>query len=71
MCCRYYVESSERTQELIEQMPPSLRSRWERTGAVKTSGEIKPTDVAPVIAPNSRGERAVYPMKWGMLWRAL
>ena len=41
-------------------MPPSLRSRWERTDAVRVSGEIKPTDVAPVIAPNSRGERAVY-----------
>ena len=67
MCCRYYVESSERTQELVEQMPPSLRSRWERADAVKTSGEIKPTDVAPVIAPNSRGERAVYPMKWGYM----
>ena len=65
MCCRYYVESSERTRELVEQMPPSLRSRWERTDAVRVSGEIKPTDVAPVIAPNSRGERAVYPMKWG------
>ncbi len=28
MCCRYYVESSERTREIVEQMPPSLRSRW-------------------------------------------
>lgn len=28
MCCRYYVESSERTRELVEQMPPSLRSCW-------------------------------------------
>ena len=45
-------------------MPQSLRSRWERTDAVKTSGEIKPTDVAPVIAPNIRGEKAVFPMKW-------
>jgi len=38
MCCRYYVESSERTQELVEQMLLSLKSRWERTDAVKTSG---------------------------------
>ena len=65
MCCRYFVESSERTRELIAQMPQSLVERWTHTDAVKTSGEIKPTDVAPVIAPNSRGERAVYPMKWG------
>ena len=65
MCCRYYIGSSERTQELFEQMPQSLKSRWEHSDAVKTSGEIRPTDVAPVIAPNSKGERAVYPMKWG------
>ena len=45
MCCRYYIESSERTQELVEQMPPSLRSRWERTDAVRTIGDIKPTAV--------------------------
>ncbi len=64
MCCRYYVESSERTQELLEQMPVPLKSRWERTDAVRTIGDIKPTDVAPVIAPNSKGKRAVYPMKW-------
>ena len=30
-----------------------------------TSGEVRPTDVAPVLAPNSRGKRTVYPMKWG------
>lgn len=30
-----------------------------------TSGEVRPTDVAPVLAPNSKGERTVYPMKWG------
>ncbi len=46
-------------------MPQSLKCRWEHTDAVKTSGEIRPTDVAPVIAPNSKGLRAVYPMKWG------
>lgn len=71
MCCRYYVESSERTRELVAQMPPSLRSRWERTDAVRSSGEINPTDVAPVIAPNSKGERAVYPMKWGYAMASL
>ncbi|MCR4616650.1 MAG: hypothetical protein K5669_00515 [Lachnospiraceae bacterium] len=45
-------------------MPVPLKSRWERTDAVRTIGDIKPTDVAPVIAPNSKGKRAVYPMKW-------
>lgn len=36
--------------------------------SMKTEGEIRPTDVAPVIAP-SRGERRPdsFPMRWGFL----
>ena len=30
-----------------------------------TSGEVRPTDVVPVIAPDQKGNRSVYPMKWG------
>lgn len=32
---------------------------------VKTEGEIRPTDIAPVIAPNAKGVRTVFPMIWG------
>ncbi len=32
---------------------------------VLTSGEIRPTDVVPVLAPNRNRKRAVFPMKWG------
>ncbi len=71
MCCRYFVDSSETLENLVGQMPRSLMDKWNRTTAVHTSGEIRPTDVAPVIAPNSRGERAVYPMKWGFAERSL
>ena len=71
MCCRYFVDSSETLENLVGQMPRSLIDKWNRTNAVLTSGEIRPTDVAPVIAPNSRGERAVYPMKWGYAERSL
>lgn len=71
MCCRFYIYSSEEMNEIIESMPRSLIDKWNRTDEVKTSGEIKPTDVAPVIAPNSRGERAIYPMKWGFAEKSL
>ena len=30
-----------------------------------TSGEVRPTDIVPVLAPDPQGNRAVYPMKWG------
>ena len=29
------------------------------------TGEIRPADMAAVIAPNKRGERSVFPMRWG------
>ena len=32
---------------------------------VNMTGEIRPTDMAAVIAPNKHGERAVFPMLWG------
>ncbi|MCR4616664.1 MAG: SOS response-associated peptidase [Lachnospiraceae bacterium] len=53
--------------ELVERMPKSLSDKWIQIQGIKTSGEIRPTDVVPVIAPNSHGERAVYPMKWGFV----
>ncbi len=31
----------------------------------KTEGEIRPTDMVPVIAPDRSGNRAVFPMVWG------
>ena len=35
------------------------------TGILKTSGEIRPTDIVPVLAPDRGGNAAVYPMQWG------
>ncbi len=32
---------------------------------LKTEGEIRPTDMVPVIAPDRNGDRAVFPMVWG------
>ena len=33
--------------------------------AILTSGEIRPTNVVPVIAPGKNGKKAAFPMKWG------
>ena len=66
MCCRYYMELSPELRPIVEEMnrSPLARKFLERT-AVLSSGEIRPTNVAPVIASNRSGERAVFPMKWG------
>ena len=72
MCCRYYADLSPELRPIVEEMNRSpLVSRWHKTGAVKTCGEIRPADVAPVIAPNRKGERAVFPMKWGFSAKSL
>ncbi|MCR5684178.1 MAG: SOS response-associated peptidase [Lachnospiraceae bacterium] len=34
-----------------------------------TDGEVYPTDIVPVIAPNSKGIRSAFPMQWGFLAR--
>ena len=72
MCCRYWAEESPELREIVEEMNRSpLVKKWQNTNAVKTYGEIRPTDVVPVIAPNRSGDRAVYPMKWGYSGKTL
>ena len=72
MCCRYWVEESPEIKEIVAQMNRSpLADKWRYTRAIKNFGEIRPTDVAPVIAPNRSGVKTVYPMKWGYTGKSL
>ena len=71
MCTRYALEKD--LPELREIIDAALRSllaqRFVDTHArpVITDGEVRPTDVVPVIAPDAKGRRAVFPMQWGFL----
>ena len=69
MCTHFYLQyQSQELKDIIQAAVDSkLANRLvhERAKAVKTYGEIKPTDIVPVIAPNSKGTRAVFPMQWG------
>ena len=72
MCCRYYAEESPELRPIVEEMNrSSLVRKWNRISGIKSYGEIRPADVAPVIAPNRFGERAVFPMKWGFPGKSL
>lgn len=72
MCCRYWMEESPELRPVVEEMNRSpLVRRWQKTTGIITSGEVRPTDVVPVIAPNKNGIRTVYPMKWGFSGRSL
>lgn len=63
MCGRYWIDDGRDCVELgeiIEQV-----NRRPSAGPVKTSGEIFPTDVAPVIASSKRLVPEAFAMGWG------
>lgn len=68
MCTRYYMEMSPELRPIIEeaQQAALTRSMIHHLGkAFKSEGEIRPTDMVPVIAPDASGKRSVFPMIWG------
>lgn len=72
MCTRFWTEESPELRPIVEEMNRSLLVRkWHQTCAVKSYGEMRPTDVVSVIAPNRSGNRAVFPMKWGYTGKTL
>ena len=68
MCSRYFVDMSPELRPIIEQARGSaLASRMvhDLGRPVKTEGEVRPTDIAPVIATNRKGQPSAFPMIWG------
>lgn len=68
MCCRYYVELSPELRPIIETARRSrLASKMVRYlgKKFKTEGEVFPTDMVPVIAPDKEGRGQPYSMVWG------
>ncbi len=53
MCGRYYLEDEIEDQRLKEQLKRADRISEKLNASMKIFGEIRPTDVAPVIAPNA------------------
>uniref|UniRef100_I5AXM6 SOS response-associated peptidase n=1 Tax=Eubacterium cellulosolvens (strain ATCC 43171 / JCM 9499 / 6) TaxID=633697 RepID=I5AXM6_EUBC6 len=73
MCTRFYLDDSipELKNILEAGTRGSLAKHFLTTHGrpILTSGEVRPTDIVPVIAPNARGQRSVFPMQWGFLAR--
>ena len=71
MCGRYYIEDSPELAPFVEAMNRSpLLARFEGEKTIGY-GEVRPMNVAPVIAANKRGMPAVFPMQWGFTGRSL
>ncbi|MBQ9664274.1 MAG: SOS response-associated peptidase family protein [Oscillospiraceae bacterium] len=69
MCCRYYIEPRD---SVLEEIGDAARSTalYERflralPQPLIVDGEVRPTDLAPVIASSKKGRKAYYPMQWG------
>ncbi|MBR5932015.1 MAG: SOS response-associated peptidase [Lachnospiraceae bacterium] len=69
MCTRYWINKADPAiDQIIKEMQKSpLIDRFlhKQASPILASGEIRPTDVIPVIAPDKTGQKTVYPMKWG------
>ena len=72
MCCRYWTEESPELRPIVEEMTRSpLMKKWTGAPGVVTYGEVRPTNIVPVVAPDRSGKKAVFPMKWGYTGRTL
>ena len=73
MCTRYALDITQpELKEIIDIAKSSrLTTKFIDTHArpLITDGEVRPTDIVPVIAPNSNGEKCVFPMQWGFTAR--
>ncbi len=68
MCGRYYLDDEIKDERLLEQFSQAVRISAKICANIKTHGEIRPTDIAPVIAPSSLGRRiGAFPMQWGFM----
>ncbi len=64
MCGRYYI-AEEDTAEELRQIIEVLNRRYQGEVPLKTSGEVFPTDVVPVIANSRSMTPTPFAMRWG------
>ena len=71
MCTRYALEKDlPELKEIIDAVLHSLLAEKfidSHAKPIIIDGEVRPPDIVPVIAPNSKGRRSVFPMQWGFL----
>ena len=71
MCGRFYVDpEDEYFRELAGRISSSplmgrFRGKLPAGADGEYGGEVVPTSVVPVLAPNRAGEQTVFPMQWG------
>lgn len=62
MCCRYWADEFPEIREIQEEMNmSSLVEKWHKTTGFTTYGEIRPTNVVPVIVSKRSGKKRCFP----------
>lgn len=67
MCCRYCLRSSPELRPIIEvaeRSPLTERFTTHLNRPLVTEGDVRPTNLVPVIALSKTGECSVFPMVW-------
>ena len=64
MCGRFYIAEEDTAEDLLR-IIDALNRRYNGNSPVKTQGEIRPTDIIPVVANSPSMSTGVYAMKWG------
>ena len=68
MCGRYYLDEEIKNERLIEQIRQAMRVSVKLCANMKISGEIRPTDTVPALAPSAiRRNIGAFPMQWGFM----
>ncbi len=68
MCTRFYADIDKELRpfaDAAQRASFAEQMMIELSRPLSMSGEIRPTDIAAVIAPARNGKRAVFPMQWG------
>ena len=68
MCTRFYADIDKELKPFIDEAQQASFAQQmmiSLSRPLTMSGEIRPTDIAAVIAPARNGQRAVFPMQWG------
>ncbi len=64
MCGRFYI-AEEDTAEDLQRIIDALNRRYNGNNPAKTKGEIRPTDIIPVVANSPSMAISTFAMKWG------
>ncbi len=66
MCGRFRIQDEPSDEKLAELFHQAIEISLKLGAKMVTSGEVRPTDVAPVIAPSARNRAlGAFPMQWG------